>query len=113
MTKPLKKLPHPDDHHLVAAEGWLELGDWREANDELENITPGLRAHPFVLEARYKIYEMAERWDMAVEVARAMRDLLPENPWGHFHLAFSLHELKRTQEAYDTLLPVAGKFPKE
>jgi hypothetical protein len=35
---------------LRAAEGWLELGNHLEANEELENITPKLRAHPDVLE---------------------------------------------------------------
>ena len=30
---------------------------------------------------------------------------------GHLRLAFALHELKRTREALDTLLPVADKFP--
>ena len=113
MTKKIKKLPHPDNKYLDAAEGWLELGNWKEANEELENITPQLRAHPFVLEVRYKIFEAAGRWDGAVEIARTMSKSLPDNPWGYFHLAFSLHELKRTQEAYDALKPVVDKFPKE
>ena len=28
-------------------------------------------------------------------------------------MAFALHELKRTQEAFDALLPVADKFPEQ
>jgi len=28
--------------HFQAAVGWLELGNWLEANEELENITPQL-----------------------------------------------------------------------
>ncbi len=55
MSQNLKNLPHPDNKHLEAAEGWLELGNYLEANEELENITPQLRAHPYVLEMRYKI----------------------------------------------------------
>jgi tetratricopeptide (TPR) repeat protein len=109
----MKKFPYPDNKHLEAAEGWLGLGNWREANEELENITPKLRAHPYVLELRYEIYSAAKKWDGAVEIAGTMARLLPDNPWGHFHLAFSLHELKRTKEAYETLKPVVDKFPKE
>jgi predicted Zn-dependent protease len=109
----MKKFPYPDNKYLEAAEGWLELGNWREANEELENITPKLRAHPYVLKLRYEIYSEAKKWDGAVEIARKMANLLPDNPWGHFHLAFSFHELKRTKEAYETLLPVVDKFPKE
>src|SRR5262245_61031236 len=32
----LKGLPHPDQLHLQAAIGWLELGNHVEANEELE-----------------------------------------------------------------------------
>jgi hypothetical protein len=47
--KPIE--PH-DQRHLEAAEGWIELGNHLEANEELENITPEHRAHPAVLEVR-------------------------------------------------------------
>jgi hypothetical protein len=30
----------PDSLHLLAAQGWLELGNHLEANEELEKITP-------------------------------------------------------------------------
>ena len=107
----MKKLPFPDNKHLEAAEGWLELGNWKEANEELENITPKLRAHPYVLDLRYKIYSAAGRWDMAVEVAKGLQKMLPDNPYGYFYTAYSLHELKRTQEAYDVVRAVVDKFP--
>jgi hypothetical protein len=38
----MKSLPYPDDKHLEAAEGWLELGNHLEANEELDNIKPQL-----------------------------------------------------------------------
>jgi hypothetical protein len=40
----MNPLSPPDTHHLRAAEGWLELGNHLEANAELENIMPELRA---------------------------------------------------------------------
>ena len=108
----MKNLPHPHNQHLQAVEGWLGLGNWREAEAELAHIDPKYRTHPFVLEMRYKIYEQAGNWDQAVAMAEHLRTTLPDNQWGHFYLAYSLHELKRTQEAYDTLLPVMAQFPK-
>ena len=87
-----------DRRHLEAAEGWLGLGDWEEANEELENITPSLRVHPEVLGVRFQIYALAEKWECGVEVARAISELMPDNPFGHFHLAFSLHELKERKK---------------
>ncbi len=106
-------LPHPDAQHLEAAEGWLGLGSWREASAELEQIQPQFRVHPSVLEQRYKIHAAAKRWDLAVTVAEAVRELLPDQPWGYFYTAFALHELKRTLDAYDALKSVVEKFPGE
>ena len=106
----MKNLPYPDNQHLEAAEGWLELGNYLEANEELEKITPQLRAHPHVLEMRYKIYAAANRWEEAVEIAQTLSERLPDNSWGFIHYAYSLHELKRTKEAYGFLIPVVDKF---
>lgn len=111
MSDKPKGLPHPDSLHLEAAEGWLGLGNWQEAKEELEKITPQLRAHPFVLELRYKIYAEAQRWEMALAVATGLREMLPENQWGYFYTAYALHELRRTQEAHDTLKSVVERFP--
>ena len=107
----MKTFPFPDNRHLEAAEGWLGLGNWKEATEELESIRTELRDHPFVLEVRYKIYEAAGRWKMALAAAERLRELLPDNPLSHVHLAFALHELKRTQEAYNALRPVLDQFP--
>ena len=110
MSKKLQGLPVADNHHFEAAEGWLELGNWLEANAELENITPKFRAHPYVLELRYKIYSKAGKWEMALELARGLQSVLPENQYGYFYEAYALHELKRTQEAYAVLKAVIHKF---
>ena len=50
-----------DELHFQAAVGWLELGNWREANEELEDITPQMPAHPDVLAVRWQIYAQAVR----------------------------------------------------
>ena len=49
MTK-LAQLKHPDPMHLEAAAGWIQLGDYDSANDELEKIRAEWRAHPDVLD---------------------------------------------------------------
>ncbi|MDR3457158.1 MAG: tetratricopeptide repeat protein [Verrucomicrobiae bacterium] len=107
----MQNLPHPHNRQLEAVEGWLGLGNWREAEAELANLDPRYRLHPFVLELRYKICEQSGQWDQAVAAAESLRAALPDNQWGHFYLAYALHELKRTQAAHDTLLPVLSQFP--
>jgi tetratricopeptide (TPR) repeat protein len=112
MAVNMKPLPAPDSHHLRAAQGWLELGNDREANEELERITPTLRAHPDVLEIRWHIYAHAKKWDACAEIAGAIIKLDSNRPDAWINRSFALHELKRTQEALDYLLPVADRFPR-
>ena len=110
MESGIKALEPPDSIYLNAAIGWLELGNWLEANEELELITPIKRAHPNVLRLRWEIYASAQKWEMAVEVARELSEMLPDISWGFIHYAFALHCLKRTKEAYAVLIPVVDKF---
>jgi len=109
----MQKLEYQDQRHLEAAEGWLGLGNQVEAFEELELITPQLRVHPDVLEIRWQIYAQEKKWEACVDIARAITKLAPSLSNGWIHWAFSLHELKRTKEAKEVLLPVLNKFPKE
>jgi predicted Zn-dependent protease len=102
----------PDQHHLRAAQGWLELGSHTEADRELDEIAPELRVHPDVLEIRWQIYAHAKKWGSCVDIAAAIIKVAPERPFGWIHRSFALHELQRTQEAFDLLQPVVDRFPK-
>jgi len=111
--KPSRKFDRTDELHLQAAVGWLELGNWREANEELENISPAQRAHPDVLQVRCKIYDDAGKWDFMAEVANTLCTMLPDSAFGPLHLAHALRKLDRATEARDALLPIADKFPED
>lgn len=107
-----KSLGHPDNLHLQAAQGWLELGNHLEADKELDEIKPELRPHPDVLELRWHIYSRAKKWEACVDIAEAIIKLAPNRSEAWIHRSFAFHELERTQEAHDQLLPVAKKFRK-
>jgi len=107
----LNPLPHQDNLHLQAADGWLGLGNWREAELELAQIDPGFKIHPLVLEIQYQILGAAQRWEEAAAVAKLFQKRQPAEPWGYFHLAYALHELKKTKAAYAALHPVLARFP--
>lgn len=112
MAKRIKPLERPDLWHLNAAAGWLGLGDLVSAQEELDNITPEKRAHPEVLLARCNIYHAAGKWASVIEVASTVVRNFPDLDQAWVQRSFALHELKRTQEAHDLLLPAAEKFPK-
>ena len=99
-----------DLHHLQAAQGWFELGDYIEANKELENINPQFRSHHAVLEFRWQICAKAKDWIDCVDIGEALTELASDKAVSWIHHAYALHELKRKQEAFDVLSPVAVKF---
>ena len=101
-----------DKRHLTAAEGWLELGLHLEANAELEKITPQLHDHPDVLDIRWQIYAKEKKWEACIDIATEIIKCAPRRSCGWINRSFTLHEMQRTQEAFDQLLPVVDKFPK-
>ena len=82
-------LDSADRFHLSAAIGWVGLGNWREANEELEKITPALRSHAEVLSVRYEIYAMAGKWDGAADLALVLRDGQPASAERWIKLAYA------------------------
>jgi uncharacterized protein HemY len=58
--------------HLEAAAGWIQLGDYDGANDELENIRAEWRAHSDVLNLRWLIYSHHEQWDACLGTTSAI-----------------------------------------
>jgi tetratricopeptide (TPR) repeat protein len=109
----MKPLDVPDLHHLNAALGWLELGNHLEADTELDNITPGLRSHPAVLELRWQIYSKEEKWDACVDISTALVAANPEYPANWIHRAYSIRRAKGggLLQAEAVLLEAWQKFP--
>ena len=112
MSHLVKKLPLHDERFLDAAEGWLGLNDPVSANEELDQISPASGAHPDVLLVRLQVCWAAKQWEACVQIGGAVVKASPRIPDGWIGRSFALHELKRTQEAYDLLLPAKDKFPK-
>lgn len=106
-------LPHPNDKHLEAAQGWLELGNEVEAFREIEEIHPRFKTHPEVLKLQWGIHAKGKQWLLCVEVARFLSERMPTDPWGFLHYAIALRQLGRTKEAYEVLEPIIEDFPQE
>ena len=100
-----------DQRHLEAAEGWLELGLPLEATAELSKIGRLQQGHPDVLELRWHISAKSKTWLTCAEIAATLIQLAPDRVDGWIHRSFALHELHRTQEAFDQLLTVVTRFP--
>ena len=99
--------------NVRSAEGWLGLGNWREALAELDQIAPENQINPFALGLRYQCMAAAANWEEAIALARVMQQLLPGSIWGGYHMAQALHKSGRTLEAYGTMREMIDTFPGE
>jgi predicted Zn-dependent protease len=105
-----KPVEPPDVHFLNAAQGWLELGNPAEASQELGLISPAFQGHPDVLEVKWDINAKQSQWEIAFETACDLLQAAPNRSSGWIQRSFALHELKRTAEAYEMLLPAITRF---
>lgn len=112
MGSPLSLEP-PDSHYLNAATGWLMLGNVAEARDEFNQIRLALRTHPEVMDFEWRLLARERRWHAAADVAEQLVRIRADDPSAWVHRSYALHELRRTREAYEQLLPAVGRFPKE
>ncbi len=108
-------LPHPDNHYLRSAIGWHELGDQREAQVELAQISPAFQNHPEVLSTQWLILAAQEKWEDALHVATEMLSVCPDRVDAWIHQAYAT---RRTAgggipQAREILLAAATKFPNE
>jgi tetratricopeptide (TPR) repeat protein len=104
------QLSQTERRHLEAAEGWLGLGSWTEAQKELDAIVSPAQGHPRVLQLRWAVSAAHKDWLAGLEVAAALIQCAPDDASGWVHRSYCLHELKRTQEARDNLLRVVDQF---
>lgn len=111
----MQPLGPPDSHHLDAAVGWLGLSCAAEARQELDLISVAHQQHPAVLEARWTVCVHERRWAEALEMAQAELAAAPDDCSGWLHRAYALRRIPTggLPQAWDALLPAAGRFPEE
>jgi len=91
--------------------GWLELGNPREAIEELKQVSRRSEKTPEVMDAWWMIHAHVKDWNAALEVARQYVKTHPDDASGWIHQSYALHEMKQTGDAFDLLSSVATRFP--
>ena len=89
------------------------LGNAVEARVEFDQIATELREHPLVLEVEWRLLAAEKRWLDAVAAGEHLLRVSPEDANAWVHRSYALHELQRTREAFDLLLPAVRRFPRE
>jgi tetratricopeptide (TPR) repeat protein len=99
-----------DGARLEAARDAIARKEYSWAKFEVDRISEGGQAHPEVVDAAVAIYSGLSNHTKTVEAARGLieggKALDRGSVW--LALADALHQLGKTQEAYDTLKEFAG-----
>ncbi len=103
----------PDSHYLLAALGWIELGNVTEAKAELARVSPRLARHPDVLEMAWTVSAADKNWSEALTSAEQLVACAEERATGWLHRAYALRRVEGggLRAAWDALLPAVDRFP--
>ncbi len=89
--------------HILAAQGYSELGMFADALAELESLHDAA-GHAEALLTRLRILMKLQDWSQAVITGRQLCSAAPDMVDGYLLTAFCLHELERTEDARAVLL---------
>lgn len=91
------------ERRIIAAQGYVELGLYEEAHEELSPLPAELHDRVDVIEITLLCLMGRHHWSEALTLATKLCQQEPAEPGGYIHAAFCLHELGRTAEAVDIL----------
>src|SRR5262245_20253162 len=106
-------LEAPDHQYWRAAVGYVELGMFQDANDQLEKIDPVNRAAPEVLAVRLAIYRGLEKWEVMRQIAKRLHEFEQGNVKWTVSRAYATRRAYSTEIEMEILLSAEPKFPKE
>lgn len=92
------------ERRIIAAQGYVELGLFKEACEELSPLPVEMHDRVDVIEITLLCLMGEHRWAEALALATKLCEQEPAEPGGFIHAAFCLHELGRTAEGVDVLL---------
>jgi tetratricopeptide (TPR) repeat protein len=102
-----------DQKHLRAAEGFVSLGMYLDADSELDNIDPLCRATPEVLAVRLEIYSGLKKWELMQVVAEKLANYDPANVQWAIALAYATRRADSIQKAREILSNALRSHPDE
>jgi len=97
--------------HLSAAQGYLELGMFLDADTELDNIEPELRHAPEVLEVRAQLYSALGKLELMLVVTNALVRHDPDNVQWTVWRAFATRRAQSLEAARSILLEAVERHP--
>lgn len=92
------------EKYLEAALGYLQLGLFEDANEEIEQLPSEQKVSPGVLRLRAAIYSEMKAWLLLQEVAGFLVDSLPDDPQHWIWFAYATRRTTNIPAAENILL---------
>ncbi len=89
---------------LKSFAGYIYLGMYDDAHNELESLPQEAKTHHLVLQARLILLIDLKKWEDAANLGQSLCKLWPEKLEVYFKTAHCLHALQKTQAAKDLLI---------
>jgi hypothetical protein len=106
-------LEYPDQKHFQSAMGYIELGLYSEANEELENVDAFSRAVPEILALRVEIYRGLKKWELMAEVSHVLAEFDPSEPQWRLDYAYAVRRFGSVEAAKQILIAAESRVPNE
>jgi tetratricopeptide (TPR) repeat protein len=102
-----------DVRHLIATEGYIELGMYQDADAEIERIDPFCRVFPPVLALKLCIYAGLRKWELMQTVAQKMAQHDPYNVQWAIFWALATRQVQSIEAARAILIGALEINPNE
>jgi len=89
--------------NVLAAEGWIELGNYDEAAEELHNSPPEIKSSIEWIKLWVRIYAAKSRWIEVEMMCETLVKHAPDDPFTIFNRAEAFHRQGRSRDAFDIL----------
>jgi Flp pilus assembly protein TadD len=96
---------------LRATHGYIDLGMFQDAWDELESLPPAMRADDAVFETRIAIFIRLENWESARVLAESLAKRSPENPEWWLSWSQAIRQEQTVEAAQAVLRQAADIHP--
>ena len=113
LMPPKSGLETKDQRHITAAQDYVELGIFLDANAELEEIDSDLRAAPEVLAVRLGVYTGLKKWELMQAVAKSLVNHDPDEVQWSISLAYATRRAESIDAAKVILLEGVERHPRE
>jgi hypothetical protein len=87
------------EHRFKAAEGWIELGEFREAGEELNRLPDKLKSSLDFVELWIRVYAGLKDWQRAQILSDSILAMHSDNEFALFHKAEALHQQRKSGDA--------------